>query len=54
MYQARAGRQHLDEDRTTIYDYVIVLLLVAIAAIVYRRFTLVSDGTDDPTAPPLT
>ena len=54
--QARARQQQLaDGDRTTMYDYLIVVLLVAIAAIVYRRFALVSaDGSDDPTAAPLT
>ena len=52
--QARAARQQqIEADGTTIYDYLIVVLLVAIAAIVYRRFALVADG-DDPTAAPLT
>jgi len=54
--QARARQHQLaDDDRTTMYDYLIVVLLVAIAAIVYRRFALVSaDGSDDPAAAPLT
>ena len=48
-------QQLADDDRTTMYDYLIVVLLVAIAAIVYRRFALVSaDGSDDPAAAPLT
>ena len=44
LQQARAVRQQLEGDRTTIYDYLIVLLLVAIAAIIFRRFTLDLDA----------
>ncbi len=49
MGRGQQQQQFRDEERTTLYDYLIIVVVVGIAAILYRRFSgLLSDEATLP------